>query len=142
MNDFTGHWHGYSWLGSANAYFMESARRPGSPAFTESEIPPMMTGHWLTRRIITQRKYTWTDPRQPLEWLARGYREHPPASRTDGGQAYIPLETKLETAADLIPRGVDVTWCYWTTRVGFMASLSVVSCPNRHHPEIPCPLPV
>lgn len=142
MSDFTGHWHGYAWTGSTSAYHRESDRRPGTPAFILSTLPPMMTGHWLMRPAATRRQYTWTDPKQALDWLTRGYQEYPPLTRTDGGQAYVPLTSKLETASDLIPRGVDVTWCYWTTRVGYLASLSVVSCPNRHHPEIRCPLPL
>ncbi|WP_159048896.1 hypothetical protein [Streptomyces sp. NRRL B-3648] len=37
------------------------------------------------------------------------------------------------------PVGVDVSWVYYN-RPGNIVSLNLVCCPNRHHPDLTCPL--
>ncbi|MGX1301306.1 hypothetical protein RKD35_002794 [Streptomyces albogriseolus] len=45
----------------------------------------------------------------------------------------------MECALDALPRGVDVTWGYWT-QSRMLASYSVVACPNLFQQGIPCPV--
>jgi hypothetical protein len=142
-----GHWHGYGWAGNAAEYFKEAIRRPGpgglndahTQMFVNSKVPPMMTGHWLMRRAQTSADCTWTDVCRTVDWLRRRYEENPPITRTDGGQAYVDVSVRIDYALDVLPRGVDVTWGYWTSS-STLASHSVVACANHFHPNIPCPL--
>ena len=135
---WNGHWHGYSWTGSAEDYFgarnENEKRRPGGNLFLTSKVPPCMTGHWLLRRAQTARERTWTDPLEVLWWLEKFHEANPPQ------EGYGPLAIKTAYAADVLPRGVDVTSGYWTKSRAF-ASASVVACVNLHHQQIPCPLP-
>lgn len=145
MSTWTGHWHGFGpWVGSGQEYAREGARRPGgveglaSEAFLHDRRPPMMTGWWLMRRA--QVAAMWEgDPRLAVAWLEEQYAAHPPVRREGGLLAYVPLEAKRAFALDQLPRGGDVTWGYWTPSQA-VASFSVVSCPNRFHPDLPCPL--
>ncbi|MEV5047321.1 hypothetical protein AB0N20_22465 [Streptomyces griseoincarnatus] len=142
---WTGHWHGFGpWVGSGREYAQEGQRRPGAVAglatetFLRDKRPPMMTGWWLMRR--GQVAATWEDdPRPAVAWLEQQYAAHPPMTREDGRQAYASLEWKRAYALDQLPRGRDITWGYWTS-AGSLASFSVVSCPNRFHPDLPCPV--
>lgn len=142
-----GHWHGYGWVGNAAEYFKESTRRPGAAGlndphtqtFLASKLPPMMTGHWLMRRGQTLAQWTWTDVGDAVDWLRQRYCGAPPITRPDGGRAYVDLDVRIDYALDVLPRGVDVTWGYWTGP-STLASQSVVACSNRFHPNIPCPL--
>ncbi|MCX3058567.1 hypothetical protein [Streptomyces beihaiensis] len=164
---WTGHWHGYGpWVGDPKTYAQEGSRRPphpnGPPSVTDPEdkkqqqvldryreaaaefqtgnVPPTMTGYWLTKKSQTSADRTWADVDIALEWLTKKYEENPPFERADGLQAYSSLDTKLEYASDVLPFGVDVSWVYYTPAKNLM-SFSVVCCLNRFHPEIPCPLP-
>jgi hypothetical protein len=136
--NWSGHWHGYSWTGSGDDYFgaanESSKRRPGGPAFKESKVPPVMTGHWLLRRAQTAPARTWSDPIDALRWLERFYENNTPQP------GYLSAKIRLPYALNSLPRGVDVTWAYWTKSRSF-ASASLVACANLHHPHIPCPLP-
>lgn len=140
-----GHWHGYGWAGNAADYFKESTRRPGSAndahtqTFLASRVPPMMTGHWLMRRAQTLTECTWTNVREAVDWLRQRYDAQPPILRADGGRAYADVDVRIGYALDVLPRGVDVTWGYWTSP-STLASHSVVACVNRFHSQIPCPL--
>ncbi|MFD3325762.1 hypothetical protein [Streptomyces sp. NPDC058701] len=99
-----------------------------------------MTGHWLLKRSQVSPERTWTDVGVALAWLTKLYQENPPFEREGGRRAYCSLEDKLEYASDVLPRGVDVTWVHYTPSKNLFA-LSVVCCPNRFHPDVPCPLP-
>ncbi|HWN00928.1 MAG TPA: hypothetical protein VNO54_28085 [Streptosporangiaceae bacterium] len=99
----------------------------------------MMTGHWLMRRAQTRAECTWTDASEAVDWLKQRYVENPPIVRPDGGRAYVDVDARIVYALDVLPRGVDVTWGYWTNP-STLASHSVVACANRFHPHIPCPL--
>ncbi|MFF0227592.1 hypothetical protein [Streptomyces sp. NPDC004629] len=155
---WAGHWHGFGpWLGSPGHYAKEGNRRPPHPVrprpdadfatryqeaggeFATSSLPPLMTGHWLAKEGQTASDRTWTDAAEALTWLKRGYSEHPPYERIDGRQAYIGLDGKLAYAADVLPRGVDVTWVHYT-QTRSLLSLAVVCCPNLFHPDLKCPL--
>ncbi|AKJ12906.1 hypothetical protein ABB07_23585 [Streptomyces incarnatus] len=164
---WSGHFHGYGpWIGTPESYHKEGNRRPPHPdhpappaspddkqaervlaryrevaaEFPTSNLPPLMTGHWLLKRNQTSAGRTWTDPAVALKWLTKHYLENLPFEREDGRRAYAGLETKREYAIDVLPVGVDVSWVYYT-RSGNIVSLSVVCCPNRHHPELGCPMP-
>ncbi|MET8839659.1 hypothetical protein ABZW67_06125 [Streptomyces rubiginosohelvolus] len=145
---WSGHWHGYGpWIGSRDAYGEEGLRRPGAElnsentrAFLASSLPPLMTAHWLMKRNQISADRTWMDMGVALAWLTKAYEENPPFTRPDGLESYISLEAKLEYATDVLPLGVDVSWVYYTGSRSLI-SFSVVCCPNRLHPNIPCPLP-
>ncbi|MFE0104098.1 hypothetical protein [Streptomyces sp. NPDC059009] len=114
--------------------------REAASEFTNGNVPPLMTGHWLTKKHAVSAERTWTDHQLALNWLNKQYQEAPPFIRKDGRQAYCGLDWKMEYAEDVLPRGVDVTWCYYLPSENLI-SYSVVCCPNRFHPEIACPLP-
>ncbi|MCN9244000.1 hypothetical protein NGF19_24995 [Streptomyces sp. RY43-2] len=163
---WTGHFHGYGpWIGSPDQYHREGDRRPVHPdppappvsdddkvavrvqqryrevaaEFATSELPPMMSGHWLMKRGRTSAERTWDDSAVVLDWLTRQFLDHPPMEREDGRQAYVDLDTKRAYVLDVLPVGVDVSWVYYN-RSGGIVSLNVVCCPNRHHPGLTCPL--
>ncbi|MER5771013.1 hypothetical protein [Streptomyces sp. NPDC001985] len=138
--NWSGHWHGYGpWTGSRDTYAQEALRRPGSHpedphtrAFIASPLPPMQTGHWLLRTGQTTPDRTWSALSQALAWLAEIHAAHPPHGRYPG------VDIKLAHARDALPRGTDVVWVHYT-RTQHLVSLSVVCCPQRFHPGIPCP---
>ncbi|WP_329385785.1 hypothetical protein [Streptomyces sp. NBC_01716] len=145
---WSGHWHGYGpWTGSRNAYGQEGLRRPGTHpndeqtrAFLSSTMPPMQTGHWLTRRTQTSADRAWTDLPDALDWLKTAYGANLPFEREDGKRAYLDLPTKVGYAEDSLRRGSDAVWVHYT-KSSNLVSFSVVCCPQRFLPEIPCPLP-
>ncbi|MFI6723684.1 hypothetical protein [Streptomyces atratus] len=114
--------------------------REAAAEFQTGSVPPLMTGHWLLKQNQSTADRTWTDAGIALAWLTKRYEENPPFEREDGRQAYCSLEDKLEYASDVLPRGVDVSWVHYTKSKSLL-SLSVVCCPNRFHPEVPCLLP-
>jgi hypothetical protein len=144
---WAGHWHGFGpWTGSGDTYKQEGRRRPGenwqdpqTRSFVTETLPPMKTGHWLMRGAqVTE---TWTSVEEAVAWLQARYAANPPLVREDGKAAYCSLEWKVEYALDVLPRGVDVTWCYWM-QSRMLTSYSVVCCPNLHEYDLPCPLPL
>ncbi|MEU3754526.1 hypothetical protein AB0H17_17420 [Streptomyces olivoreticuli] len=164
---WSGHWHGYGpWVGLPAVYAHEGNRRPAHPngpptptsaddkatqrvhdryreaaaEFRTGNVPPLMTGHWLLKQSRTAADRTWADIDIALAWLTKHYQENPPLEPEDGKTAYCSLDIKLEYASDVLPRGVDVSWVHYGKSQNLL-SLSVVCCPNRFHPEIPCPLP-
>lgn len=142
-----GHWHGFGpWVGSGAEYGREGQRRPGptpndlvTKTFLESKVPPIMTGHWLLRRTQASQERTWTVAEDAVAWLEKQYADHPPMIRSDGKQSYTTVEVKVGYAQEALPRGIDLTWAYWTTHS--LVSFSVVGCRNIHHPKIACPFP-
>jgi hypothetical protein len=108
--------------------------------FQTGNVPPTMTCYWLMKKNQVSADRTWTDLGIALSWLTKQYQESPPFERADGLQAYCGLDWKLEYATDVLPRGVDVSWVYYTPSKNLI-SYSAVCCPNRFHPEIDCPLP-
>ena len=114
--------------------------REAAAEFQTGNVPPTMTGHWLMKKIQASGDRTWADVGIALAWLTKKYEENPPFVRPDGLRAYSSFDTKLEYAADVLPRGVDVSWVYYTSSKSLNA-FSVVCCPNRFHPDVSCPLP-
>ncbi|MEU0687305.1 hypothetical protein [Streptomyces uncialis] len=163
---WTGHFHGYGpWIGPPDAYHREGDRRPPHPdppappasdddktamrvvrryrevtaEFLVSDLPPMMSGHWLMKRTRASAERTWTDPVAALDWLTKHFLDHPPMEREDGRPVYAGLDAKRGYALAVLPVGVDVSWVYYN-RSGNLVSLNMVCCPNLHHPELICPL--
>jgi len=128
------HWHAYTWVGSGEEREREDERRPGSPDFAGSLLPPMRTGDWLARPASRIRA-SFDDPGRAVEWLATQYAQIRGAfPRPDR----VGLTARLDGAADALPRGVDVQWGEWLTG-GRFATISVICCPNRHVTH-PCPI--
>ncbi|MFF1702473.1 hypothetical protein [Streptomyces sp. NPDC058252] len=167
VHNWNGHWHGYGpWTGSPAAYHQEGNRRPAHPngppvpmspedkvahrvleryregaaVFSGSDLPPLMTGHWLQKSGQASADRTWTNVIDAVEWLKKCYTDNPPFERTDGLHAYVGVDVKVAYAYDVLPGGVDVTWVHYTPAKNLF-SLSVVCCPNRFHPRLACPLP-
>ncbi|MEU3049936.1 hypothetical protein ABZ705_26085 [Streptomyces sp. NPDC006984] len=114
--------------------------REAAAEFQTGNVPPLMTGHWLLKKNQATADRTWTDVDPAMAWLTKHYEANLPYERTDDLQAYGSLENKLEYAVDVLPRGVDVSWVHYTASKNLW-SVNVVCCPNRFHPDIPCPLP-
>jgi hypothetical protein len=128
------HWHAYTWIGNADERGREDERRPGTPEFAGSHVPPMRTGDWLAKPASRVRA-SFDDPAQAVAWLKTQYGQirgaflHPDR---------IGAQARLDGAADALPRGVDVQWGEWLTG-GRFATIGVICCPNRHTPH-PCPI--
>ncbi|MGW3336247.1 hypothetical protein ACWDCL_02035 [Streptomyces sp. NPDC001009] len=114
--------------------------REAAAEFVSGNVPPLMSGHWFLKQNQTAADRTWTDVEIVLAWMTKHYEANPPFTRPDGQKAYVDLDIMLEYAADVLPRGVDVSWVHYTPAKNLF-SVSVVCCPNRFHPEIDCPLP-
>lgn len=69
------HWHAYTWLGHGPDLRHEAERRPNSPDFAVSLLPPMRTGDWLARphSRITE---TFDDADKAAAWMADEYAAH------------------------------------------------------------------
>lgn len=130
------HWHAYAWTGNGADRVREGERRPTSPEFPTSLLPPMRVGDWLAKpaaRIAA----TFREVEQATRWLAEQYAQHEAAFLHPDR---VGLDARLETAADLLALGVDVQWGEWLTG-GRFATVGVICCPNRHVSH-PCPMPV
>lgn len=127
------HWHAYQWIGNGADRGYESGRRPGSPGFPASPLPPMRTGDWLAKPA-SRITGTYDDVEDAADWLAREYGK---ARASLIRQERIPLEERLVNARDALPRGVDVQWGEWL-KGGRFVSLGLICCPNRHVSH-PCP---
>ncbi|WP_234367534.1 MULTISPECIES: hypothetical protein [Streptomyces] len=108
--------------------------------FTTSGLPPMMSGHWLLKRNQASVERTWTDASLAVDWMTKHYEDNPPLQSEDGKPTYGDLASKREYVLTVLPGGADVSWVYYT-KSGNIVSLSVVCCPNIHHPDLVCPLP-
>ncbi|MEU8248242.1 hypothetical protein [Nonomuraea sp. NPDC048916] len=127
------HWHAYQWIGAGADRGNEAERRPASPDFPASLLPPMRTGDWLVKpasRIAA----TFHQVEQAAGWMAGEYGKVREALLLPEG---IPLEDRLLGARDLLPRGVDVQWGEWL-HGGRFVTIGVICCPNRHVLH-PCP---
>lgn len=140
--DWSGHWHGYGpWIGTRDEYSKEYLRIPGaSPddeqtrTFLANRIPPVMTGHALLRVAQTSPDRTWINASSAIDWLKKTYADHPPLGD------YLPLEARVRYDEEFLPLGMDVIWAYYK-RSTELISYSVICCPHRGFPDIPCPLP-
>ncbi|NRQ30517.1 hypothetical protein HII36_01480 [Nonomuraea sp. NN258] len=125
------HWHAYTWLGNGADLAREGERRPTSPDFHTSALPPMRTGLWLAKPA-SRIAETFDDASKAVEWMSQTFGLHGVA------EGQIPLESREALAADLLPRGVDVQWGEWLPGGRFI-TVGMVCCPNRHVSN-PCPV--
>ncbi|MFI9553410.1 hypothetical protein [Nonomuraea endophytica] len=123
------HWHAYTWNGNGQELQREAERRPTSPDFFSSTLPPMRTGEWLAKPA-SRIAETFEDTDKAVEWMRS---EYAPASVHD----QIPLSLRLDQAYDLLPRGVDVEWSIWLPG-GRFVKIGMICCPNRQVNH-PCP---
>ncbi|WP_157246270.1 hypothetical protein [Nonomuraea typhae] len=124
------HWHGYTWNGNGAELAHEGERRPTSPDFLTSLLPPMRTGEWLAKPA-SRIAETFDDVDKAIEWMRSQYA---PAA----GHDPIPIAHRQREAYGLLPGGVDVEWSTWLAG-GRFVKVSMICCPNRHVPH-PCPL--
>ncbi|MGR6924146.1 hypothetical protein ACU635_58620 [[Actinomadura] parvosata] len=128
------HWHAYQWTGPGADRGNEAERRPASPGFPSSLVPPMRTGDWLAKPASRIAR-TFDEPGQAAGWMAAEYGK---ARGVLLLPERVPLEERLETAVDLLSRGVDVQWGEWL-QGGRFVTIGVICCPNRHVSH-PCPV--
>ncbi|MEU4570881.1 hypothetical protein [Nonomuraea sp. NPDC023979] len=127
------HWHAYQWIGAGADRGNESERRPSSPDFSTSMLPPMRTGDWLAKPAA-QIRATFDNIDAAMSWLGSEYGQvRNTLLRPEG----LPLEDRLAIARDLLPRGVDVQWGEWL-HGGRFVTIGLICCPNRHVTH-PCP---
>lgn len=135
------HWHGFGpWIGARSEYAKEGLRRPGphsedpqTKAFLTCAMTPVQLGHWLLRRHQASAELTWTDVEDAVRWIHETWTANPP-----GGDV-LPLSRTINTVREALRLGSDVTRGYYSPAYSFV-SYSVICCPNRFHPDIPCPL--
>ncbi|NRQ35219.1 hypothetical protein HII36_25830 [Nonomuraea sp. NN258] len=127
------HWHAYQWTGPGADRANENERRPSSPGFPASALPPMRTGDWLVKPR-SRLSATFHEVERAAAWLASEYGKVRSALPLPEG---VSLDERLHTARDLLPRGVDVQWGEWL-QGGRFATIGMICCPNRHVPH-PCP---
>lgn len=128
------HWHGYEWIGRGMDRANEAERRPTSPDFLRSLLPPMRTGDWLLKpraRIGG----TFDDVKEALDWLEDRYNL---VRSSLLHRDRLSIEERRQNAHDSLTVGVDVVWAEWML-AGQFVSLTMVCCPNRHVKH-PCPL--
>ncbi|GAA0934427.1 hypothetical protein [Nonomuraea longicatena] len=126
------HWHAYTWLGNGTELAREHERRPTSPDFPASPLPPMRTGDWLLKPANRMAR-TFGDTDAAAGWMGDQYAPvQPPTDK-------IPLNARINLASDLLPRGVDAQWGEWLA-AGRFITVGVICCPNRHVGH-PCPTP-
>ncbi|MGP4101113.1 hypothetical protein [Nonomuraea sp. KM90] len=128
------HWHAYRWTGTGAERGNEDERRPASPGFRASPLPPMRTGDWLAKPA-SRVAATFDDARQATEWMAGEYAKVGEALLLPEA---VPIEERLRIALDLLTRGVDVQWGEWLEGGRFI-TIGVICCPNRQVRH-PCPI--
>lgn len=130
LKGWSGHWHGFGvWVGTRDEMGQEYLRVPTHSDFMNNPMPPVMTGHALLRpkRVAA----TWTDAAEAVAWLKKNYSDRPPTGD------YSPWEVKEPFYTGELLGGNDVVLSYYHGRN--LVHSSVISCPNGHHPDIPCP---
>lgn len=127
------HWHAYLWTGRGADLAEEAERRPTSPEFSASALPPMRTGDWLIKPAH-RHAGRHDDPAEAVTWMAAEY------ERLAGSLLHpdrIPLADRRRDAQEALQGGVDVVWGEWLTG-GRAFRIAVVCCPNWHVRH-PCP---
>ncbi|MFI6499368.1 hypothetical protein [Nonomuraea typhae] len=124
-----GHFHAYLWTGIGEELRMEEERRPGTPEFASSPVPPTRTADWLARPR-RQVAATFETPADAVTWLAHEYDLATRALLHPADEARIGREVRLANATALLKGGADVQWGFWLTG-GRFTSVGVVCCPNR-----------
>ncbi|MHC0433132.1 hypothetical protein ACX6XY_23595 [Streptomyces sp. O3] len=153
------HHHGYLWTGPKQRFDDEALRRPpysdpppadGSPEliqrykeakaeFPVVDLPPLETAYWLVKpgKLV---RGTWAEPKEAAAWLGERLAEYAPRFAAESGRDSTRLATLVNSAAEQLDWGGDVTYGCYLERPAFL-SLALVCCsPNRAVPELDCPL--
>ncbi|SIM53209.1 hypothetical protein SAMN04489832_0448 [Micromonospora cremea] len=169
MINWSGHWHGFGpWVGARDEFNKEYLRRPGANltdahirehlsremapgafrqwlltqggandytrTFLANDMTPVQLGHSLLKLTKVSADRTWTDIDDALSWLAKTWIDNPP-----GGDV-LPLEKTIEYKREALLLGSDVCTGYYTPGFSYV-DFTIICCPNRFFPNIPCPLP-
>ncbi|MFD6436110.1 hypothetical protein [Streptomyces venezuelae] len=153
------HHHGYVWTGPKQRYDDEALRRPPPPhpppdgsrpdlvlrhrevkaEFPTVDLPPLETAYWLIKpgKLV---RGTWEEPKEAADWLGERLGEYAVRFDSKGGRARERLATLVESAAEQLGQGRDVSHGCYLERPTFL-SLALVCCsPNRSLPEVLCPV--
>ncbi|MFC7386623.1 hypothetical protein [Sphaerisporangium rhizosphaerae] len=131
------HFHCYSWTGQGDDQRREGERRPTSPAWSGSPLPPMRTCDWLLKPL-TRAAASPQRVEHALSWLAERYQEVVPTFLYPDCEAEVGLDFRLTIARESLVGGVDVQWGFWL-QAGRFATAGVVCCSPNRHAAHPCP---
>ncbi|MDT3396275.1 hypothetical protein RKE29_06420 [Streptomyces sp. B1866] len=153
------HHHGYLWVGPKQLFDEEALRRPPHPqppssgsrpelvrryrdvvvAFPVSDLPPIETAHWLMKPRTSVRG-TWQEPQAAAGWLRERLTEYAPRFTPGLPADGTCLTTLVDSAAQRVGWGGDVSLGYYLERPMFL-SLALVTCsPNRAAADLACPV--
>ncbi|WP_406269626.1 hypothetical protein OHT93_16775 [Streptomyces sp. NBC_00191] len=128
------HVHGYLWTGPKQRFDQEGLRR----ASYASDLPPMETAHWLMKSASSIQG-TWQEPKEAAAWLGDRLAEYGPRFASETDRDHARLTTLLNSAAERLDWGGDLSLGYYLERPVFL-SLALVTCsPNRAAPDLRCP---
>ncbi|WP_406401391.1 hypothetical protein OH805_20320 [Streptomyces sp. NBC_00879] len=153
------HVHGYLWTGPKQQFDQEALRRPTHPDppppgskpeliqryrevvadFPVSDLPPLETAHWLMKpgKLV---QGTWEEAKSAAEWLGERLTEYAPRFASASDRDVTRMATLINSAADQIGWGGDVSIGFYLERPSFL-SLALVTCsPNRSSPDLNCPI--
>ncbi|MFI2432547.1 hypothetical protein [Streptomyces sp. NPDC018693] len=154
------HHHGYLWTGPKERFDQEAVRRPPHPEpppagskpeliqryrevaaeFPTIDLPPLETAYWLIkpRSLVCG---TWHEPKEAAAWLGERLAEYAPRFASDRDRDTTRLTVLLNTTAERLESGTDVSLGFYLERPSFL-SLALVTCsPNHSKPELACPAP-
>ncbi|MEV5430269.1 hypothetical protein [Streptomyces sp. NPDC052701] len=152
------HHHAYLWTGPKERFDDEALRRPPHPdpppaegrpeliqryrqvaaEFAGSDLPPLETAYWLVKPRSLVRG-TWDEAKEAAAWLGERLAEYAPRFASEGDRDTARLARLVDTAAECLRSGADVSYGYYLERPSYL-SLAVVTCsPNRAMPELACP---
>lgn len=107
--------------------------------FPVVDLPPLETAYWLIKPEKLVRG-TWEEPKEAADWLGERLSEYAARFDSEGGRDGGRLAMLVESAADRLSRGGDVSHGCYLERPTFL-SLALVCCsPNRCLPMLPCPV--
>ncbi len=106
--------------------------------FPTVHLPPLETAYWLIKpgKLICG---TWEEPKEGAAWLGERLAEHASRFASDSDSDSTRLAELVNSAANRLDRGEDVSHGFYLERPAFL-SLALVCCsPNRAMPELRCP---
>ncbi|MGM9331270.1 hypothetical protein [Streptomyces murinus] len=153
------HHHGYLWTGPKEQFDHEALRRPPHPEpppagskpeliqryhevameFQASSLPPLETAYWLIKPPSVV-KGTWDEAHAAVSWLGEQLIAHSPRFATERDRDADRLTRRLNTAAERLRSGADVSYGFYLERPSYLSLAVVTCCPNRSKPELVCPI--
>ncbi|MFE7442632.1 hypothetical protein ACFU7X_19515 [Streptomyces chartreusis] len=157
------HHHGYLWTGPKERFDNEALRRPPHPQppppttpndpagerllqryrevaaeFPTADLPPLETAYWLVKpRSLVQG--TWDEPKEAAIWLGERLAEHAHRFAYEHDRDARRLSRLVDSAAERLAAGVDVSHGYYLERPAYLHLALVVCSPNRARSVLPCP---